>query len=89
MWDYLEKIEKYGTSWVVYIDKKKSDASKTLLTPFSTVTDLISDVREQEALLTHLSCSEAVAKLGPMLKGMLKGDFRHQVLPRSLSMRTS
>lgn len=72
-WEFFEKIGQHGPYRVVFLNQDKTDNRKTLLVPFSTVTDIVSDSREQEAFLTHLSCNEAVAKFGPMLIGMVKG----------------
>ena len=72
-WAYFTEIQKHGHLRIVFIDKPKSDVRKTMLVPFSTVTDLVSDPHEQEAFLTHLSCNEAVARFSSMLTGMLKG----------------
>ena len=72
-WGYLRKIERYGRYCVVFLDQEKSETRKTLLVPYSTVIDVTSDSREQEALLTHLSCNDAVAVFGPYVMEMLKG----------------
>lgn len=71
---YFEKIEELPPWHVVFPDQAKSDARTILLVPFSTVTDIVSDPREQEAFLTHLSCNTAVAKYGPLCLSMLKGN---------------
>ena len=48
-WDYIERIEIHDSFRVVFFDKEKCDTRKTLLVPFSMVTDLVSDPREREA----------------------------------------
>lgn len=72
-WGYFENIDRHGQYRVVFLNQAKSNARKTMLVPFSTVTDLVSDQGEQEAFLTHLSCREAIAKFGPLLAGTLRG----------------
>ncbi|KAL8694685.1 MAG: hypothetical protein Q9218_000696 [Villophora microphyllina] len=72
-WAYFDKIERHGRFRLVYIDQEKSNARKTLLIPFTNITNFISDPHEQEAFLTHLSCNEAIARFGPMFAEMLKG----------------
>ena len=79
-WAYFKNIDSYGSIRAVYVDQKKSDERKTLLVPFSTVTDLVSDKKEQEAYLSHLKCNEAIARFGPLLAGRLKGTAHLQVL---------
>jgi len=69
----FEKIHRHGQYRVVFLNQAKSDARETILVPFSTVTDLVSDQGDQEAFLTHLSYREAIAKFGPLLAGTLRG----------------
>ncbi|KAL8723983.1 MAG: hypothetical protein Q9181_007040 [Wetmoreana brouardii] len=70
---FLKKVERHGRFRVVYVDYKRSEARRSLLVPFSAVSDLVGDEQEQEALPTHLACNEAVANFGQMLTDMLKG----------------
>ena len=72
-WGYFKKIDHYGPIRAVYLDEGKTHERKTLLVPFSTVTDMVSDKIEQESYLSHLSCNEATARFGPLLAGRLKG----------------
>lgn len=74
-WAYLKKIDCYGPLRAVYTDEVKSERRNTLLVPFSTVTDLVSDRKEQEAYLSHLGCSGAVARFGPLLAARLRGMY--------------
>ena len=73
-WGYFDNIEKHGPVRVVHLQQPKSQTRKSMLVPFSTVTDLVSDPLEQEAFLTHLSCAGAIINSGPMLAGMIKGN---------------
>lgn len=75
-WAYFKKIERHGHYCVVFLDLERSNGRKNLLVPFSTVTEVTSDVYEQEAMLTHLSCNDGIARYGPILAGMLKGKCR-------------
>ncbi|KAL8790167.1 MAG: hypothetical protein Q9195_006494 [Heterodermia aff. obscurata] len=91
MWGYIKKIECHGPIIrAVHLDEEKSDERKTLLVPFSTVTDLVHDKKEQEAFLCHLGCNEAVAKFGPLLTGRLKGTLLSieeiTVIPKNLNL---
>ena len=72
-WAYFRSVERHGPYRVVYLEEERSNIRNTMLVPFSTVTELVSDRKEQEAILSHLSCNEAVAKFGPMLANMIKG----------------
>lgn len=87
MWGYFKKIECYGTIRAVYLDEEKSKKRKTLLVPFSTVTDLVSDKKEQEAYLSYLNCSGPVARFGPLLAARLKGIDRPTPKSQVLNMK--
>ena len=76
-WGFFRKIERHGRYCVLFIDQEKSENRKCLLVPFSTVVNATSDLQEQEAILTHLSCNDAVAHFGPYLIEMLKGNISY------------
>ena len=73
-WGYFDNVERHGPIRVVILDRAKSDTRKTMLVPFSTVTELVPDQGEQEAFLTHLSCTQAIVNFGLMLAEMIKGS---------------
>ena len=74
-WGYFKQIDRIGDYRIVHLHDEKNDATKNMLVPFSTVTDLVPEPSEQEAFLCHLACSGAVAVFAPMLGRMLKGPL--------------
>ena len=86
MWGYVKKVDCSGPVRTVYLDKEKSGGRKSLLVPFSTVTDLVSDEKEQEAYLSYLNCSGTVARFGSLLAARLKGIDR--LTPKSQVLNT-
>ncbi|KAL8830991.1 MAG: hypothetical protein Q9191_001119 [Dirinaria sp. TL-2023a] len=74
-WAYFKKIERHERYCVVFLDEEKSETRKNLIVPFSTVVDATSNQQEQEAILMHNSCNDAVAIFGPYLVEILKGNL--------------